>query len=218
MNLHLLIAAPLLLLPTALHAAEPLDLTDIGTTCLASPLTDCTVLTAGFINADDTGAPSRLAWQTQSGVSATDGSVGGFVLFQKTDSDWTVLDSAFDAARFLLPRQADWGLLHIPGFTAGTGSFNADRLYQLTENSWTAIDLDTWQNNIGPMLPAGLEIWKGVAYDFTTFYDDLNAKTSLWKSDDANCCPTGGSAVIHFAIEDGALVATSVDYTAPKTK
>lgn len=219
MNLHRLLAtAPLLLLPTALAAAEPLGLTEIGTTCLASPLTDCTVLTAGFINADDTGAPSRLAWQTQSGISAADGSVGGFVLLQNTDNDWTVLDSAFDAARFLLPRQADWGLLHIPGYTAGTGSFNADRLYQLADNSWTAIDLDAWQTTITTLLPAGLEIWKGVNYDFTSFYDDLNANTALWRSDDANCCPTGGSAVIHFTIEDGALVATSVDYTAPKTK
>ncbi|KKB86703.1 hypothetical protein VW29_01000 [Devosia limi DSM 17137] len=218
MKLPLLVVATSLLLAGGPSAAAPLKLAEIATTCLASPLTDCTVQTAGFINADYADLPSRLAWQTQAGISATDGSVGGFVLFQNIDGEWTVLDSAFDAAVFLLPRQANWGLLHIPGYTAGTGSFNADRLYQQGETGWTAIDLDSWQSAIGPLLPKGLEIWKGVAYDFTSFYDDLNAHTALWASDDANCCPTGGDAVIHFVIEDGALVATKLDYTASRTE
>jgi hypothetical protein len=214
--------AILLFVPAKLHAAEPVDLTDIGTTCLQSPLDECKVFTAGYLNRveynDDDGAP-MIAWQTQWGSTEMDGIIGGFVLFQHGADGWSLLDSGFDGF-FQLPQLNDEGLLHISGYSQGTGSFNTDRLYQRDDSTgWTSIEMSQWFDQIGPMLPEGLEIWKGVEYDFSSPWSGLVARTSLWRSDDGNCCPSGGSAVITLEIQDQWLVATSVDYEPPsKTK
>lgn len=214
--------AVLLFLPADLHAAEPVALDNIGTTCLQSQLDDCKVLTGGFLNVsdygDNNGAP-YLAWQTQFGSTDDDGVIGGFVLFTHDGTDWTLLDSGFDGF-FQIPTLNSEGLLHIPGYGQGTASFNTDRLYQGSTDTavsagWTRIDMDKWLNDIGPMLPAGLEIWKGVRYDFSNPWAGLTAQTSLWNADDGNCCPTGGSAVITLEVQDNALVATAVAHTPP---
>lgn len=208
----------LLFLPAETEAAE---LDDIGSTCLQSSLDDCKVYAAGYLNiadfSDDGGTP-YLAWQTQLGSTATDGIIGGFVLFQHGDGGWSLLDSGFDGY-FEPPRLNQEGLLHVPGYSQGTGAFNMDRLYRHAAEGWTAINMDQWFEQVVPMLPLGLEIWKGVEYDFSHPWSALVARTSLWQSDDGNCCPTGGSAVITLEIQDDRLVATRVDYQPPaKTK
>ena len=78
----------------------------------------------------------------------------------------------------------------------------------------------TWNETVGPLLPPDLQIWQGVDFDFDDwFYDQLEARTPLWREDDGNCCPSGGWAIIHFVIEDLVLVPKSVDYQPPgKTK
>jgi hypothetical protein len=45
--------------------------------------------------------------------------------------------------RFFPPRLSQDGLLHLPGYTGGTGSYNADRLYQWNDDTWAAIDITT---------------------------------------------------------------------------
>ena len=109
-----------------------------------------------------------------------------------------------------------------PGYGGGTGAYNVDRPYQwgdtgaaLYKEAWNAIDIESWLTDIGAMLPSGLEIWKGVDYDFENPWSGLVARTALWRADDGNCCPTGGSAVITFDIVDRALVATGVTYSPP---
>ncbi len=213
--------AMLLFLPSDIRAAEPVDLDDIGTSCLETSLDGCKVYSAGYLNvadfSDNDGTPF-LAWQTQLGSTTTDGIIGGFVLFEHDGDSWSVLDSSFDGF-FEVPRLNQDGLLHVPGYSQGTGAFNMDRLYQHADDGWTAINMDEWFEKVGPMLPAGLEIWKGVEYDFSHPWAGLVARTSLWQSDDGNCCPTGGSAVITLEIQDDRLVATGVDYQPPaKTK
>lgn len=210
--------AVLLFLPSDLRAAETLD--DIGTTCLQTSLDGCKVYTGGYFNTadfSDNGGTPLIAWQTQLGSTDTDGVIGGFVLFQHDGSDWTLLDSGFDGF-FEVPRLNQDGLLHVPGYSQGTGAFNTDRLYQFADG-WTKIDMDQWLGEVTAMLPTGLEIWKGVQYDFSSPWSGLVARTSLWRADDGNCCPTGGSAVITLEIRDDRLVATGVDYQPPaKTK
>jgi hypothetical protein len=78
--------------------------------------------------------------------------------------------------------------------------------------------MDQWLTDIGSKLPPGLEIWKGVEYDFSRPWSGLVARTPLWQSNDANCCGTGGSAVIALEIVDGRLVATGVAHTPPGKK
>ncbi|QQR37300.1 hypothetical protein JI749_06750 [Devosia oryziradicis] len=220
--------AVLLLLPADLRAAQSVDLSDMATSCLETPLDDCKVFSAGYLNTanfDDRDGAPFLAWQTQLGSTPTDGIIGGFVLFQHDGTGWSVLDSGFDGF-FDVPRLNQESLLHVPGYSQGTGSFNTDRLYQWGDlgaaaprEGWSKIEMDQWLNEVGSLLPAGLEIWKGVEYDFSHPYSGLVARTPLWRSDDANCCGTGGSAVISLDIVDGGLVATGVAYTPPgKTK
>jgi hypothetical protein len=210
--------AVLLFLRASLRAAEPVDLDDIGTTCLETSLDDCKVYSAGYLNvadfSDNDGTPF-LAWQTQLGSTPTDGIIGGFVLFQHDGDGWSVLDSGFDGF-FELPRLNQDGLLHVPSYSQGTGAFNTDCLYQWGDREgWTKIEMDQWLTEIGPLLPPGLEIWKGVEYDFSHPWSGLVARTALWRSDDGNCCPTGGSAVITLDIADERLTATSLAYTPP---
>jgi hypothetical protein len=217
--------AALLFLPADIRAAE---LDDIGNTCLETALDGCKVYTSGYLNVADFGEGDGkpfIAWQTQLGSTAEDGVIGGFVLFHHDGDGWSLLDSGFDGF-FDVPRLNQDGLLHVPGYSQGTGAFNTDRLYQwgdtgaaVYRQDWTKIEMDQWLGEVSPMLPDGLEIWKGVQYDFASPWSGLVARTSLWRAEDGNCCPSGGSAVITLEIQDNRLVATSVDYQPPtKTK
>lgn len=204
------------LLAPVVPAAAQVSLKSIGDTCLATELEDCKVLTAGFFNradyGDAEGAP-LIAWQTHAGTGEY-GVIGGFVLFRHTGDGWEVLDSASDGF-FQVPTFNDENVLHIPGYSQGTGVFNTDRLYRLEEDgqTWTPIDMGDWL--AGVELPEGLEIWKGVAFDFSNPWSGYVARTSLWRSEDGNCCPSGGSAVIGLEIEGDKLVGKEAEYTPP---
>lgn len=209
------------LIPIALLAATPaaaqVSLKSIGDTCLETELDECKVLTAGFFNradySDANGEP-LIAWQTQFGSTEDYGTIGGFVVFRHDGQGWSVLDKGFDGF-FQVPTLNDENLLHVPGYSQGTGVFNTDRLYLLGGDgaTWTPIDMETWLDGVD--LPEGLEIWKGVNFDFTNPWLGYAARTALWKSDDGNCCPSGGSAVISITIEDNRLVGGKLDYTTP---
>ncbi|MBJ3787048.1 hypothetical protein [Devosia sediminis] len=196
------------------HAAEPIARDRIITVCVETVLQNCKVLTAGFLNVDwgdDEGKP-MLAWQTQSGFTPEDGVLGGFVLLQHVDGNWARFDAGFDGWRFFPPRLSQDGLLHLPGYTGGTGSYNADRLYQWNDTEWEPIDIKTWRKAIAEQLPADREIWKGVQYDFDNPWSKLVARTALWRGDDGNCCPTGGHAEIVFSVKERRLTVDHVDY------
>ncbi|WP_421926716.1 hypothetical protein [Neoaquamicrobium sediminum] len=221
-----MIAVLLALLGTAMPASagSHMPIEGIGSTCLETILRNCRVLTAGYVNADggDRDGEPMLAWQTQTGFTPEDGVMGGFVLFEHASGKWTVMDAGFNGWRFSPPQLSETGLLHIAGYGGGTGAYNADRLYQwrdpgdaVAREGWRQIDMGTWLKTIGEKLPAGLEIWKGVQFEFQDPWSGMIARTGLWRSDDGNCCPTGGSAVIAFGIEDDRLVVSRVDYVVP---
>ena len=88
----------------------------------------------------------------------------------------------------------------------GTGAHNADVIFRLTDSAdrpLRQIDNFSWRDDLDDRLPRGLEVWKGVNFA----YEALMAETSLWRSNDANCCPTGGEAYLDFEICDDRLVA-----------
>lgn len=197
-------------------ATAQVSLKSIGDTCLETELDACKVLTAGYFNradySDADGEP-LIAWQTQAGTGEY-GTIGGFVLFRHDGDGWAVLDSGFDGY-FQLPSLNEENLLHMPGYSQGTGVFNTDRLFRLEEDgtTWTPIDMGTWLD--GVQLPKDLEIWKGVDFDFSNPWSGYLARTSLWRPDDGNCCPSGGTAVITLEIEGDKLVGKEVEYTPP---
>lgn len=212
----LLPALLMLLFPGALEAA-PVSLKTIGTDCIESTLKDCTVLSAGYVTP---GRVLGLAYQIQSGTDEYGGMNGGVVLYAQTREGWEFLGVDFAGAYYDLPRlsETDETLFHIPGYAAGTSRANADVLLEYIPDNryWRRVDIDSWWETIDGRLPPGLGISKGVAYDFgLTQWDKYVARTSLWTEADANCCPSGGTAEIYFALEDGALKVTDVIYSEP---
>ena len=195
--------------------AAPISLDGFDQTCIGAILDDCTVQSAGYLNTSE-GRPS-IAFQIQAGSTTDDGTIGSVLLFEPTSDGWTQLIEAHQAYSYDIPAITNSGLLYIGGYTSGTGSFNADLLFNSTNEgtTWQQVDIDSWQNTITEKLPAGLAIWKGVQYDFDDWQNGMVANTSLWRDDDANCCATGGSATIVFDIVDQVLTVTNVIYTAP---
>ena len=202
-------------IPKPSDAAELVALDDFGTTCLDATLDACVVQSAGYLNSRD-GAPS-IAFQVQTGSNEFDGIAAQVVLLVPEDDGWTVLANDSEGVAYSTPLLADDTLLHVPGYQDGTASFNADLLFQWNADdaTWHPIDLTTWEDTIAARLPKGLAIWKGVAYDFTSPWYALFARTPLWQESDANCCATGGSAEIEFSIVDDVLVADKVTFTPP---
>lgn len=208
-----LVAAALAMAPLAAHGAPALP-KGIDTDCIETILLNCSVTAAGFASLHGDAA---IAYQIQDGFSAESGIGAGVVLFEDKDGEWSLLAAEFDGVQYNAPHlvDSDQMVLHVAGFTQGTGSFNADLLFvrDYDGGAWQQVDIFSWFDEIGPMLPDGLEIWKGVDFDFGDwFWSSYNARTPLWNQSDANCCPTGGWAEIAFEIEDGRLVPTRVHY------
>jgi hypothetical protein len=95
-------------------------------------------------------------------------------------------------------RNARYGeFLVVRGRLTGTGSMIDDRVLMPTlVGGWQAIDVDQidqetgkgWTAALMAYLPEGLHIVKGILVDYAT----LTGETALWRTDDANCCPSGG--------------------------
>ena len=92
--------------------------------------------------------------------------------------------------------------LDLPVSVPGTGAFNASALYRRADERWVEVDITSWEKDLAARLPKGLEVWKGIWPDYAT----MSATTGLYKSKDANCCPTGGSAEVRLRLEGDRLV------------
>lgn len=207
--------ATLALLPRPAEAQDTrASLDGFDRTCLTEHLKNCQVLSAGYLNAEE--EPLRVAYQTQAGFTDDDGVIGGIVLLSgQPDGSWTVIGEEYLGYRYSTPVLTLDNLLHVAGYTGGTGAGNADLLFAATDDGWQKIDIESWKSTVGEKLPTGLEIWKGVAYDFDDPQYVLTARTPLWRGEDGNCCPSGGDAVVVFTIENNALVVDEVVYRAP---
>lgn len=211
--------AGLALLPRPADAQEParafVSLAGFDQACLTDHLKACQVLGAGYLNAED--GTLRIAYQTQAGFTDDDGVAGGVVLLAgQADGTWSMIAEDYRGYRYDTPAINPDNLLHVAGVTGGTGAGNADMLFAPVEGGgWQRIDIEGWKSAVGEKLPTGLEIWKGVAYDFDDPQYGLTARTPLWRGDDGNCCPSGGEVVLVFTIENNALVVDEVIYRAP---
>jgi hypothetical protein len=173
----------------------------IGEKCLAKWLSmNCAVPMAGILRDRD---GTRILWQLQSGASEEDGTGMGAMLWDASSPNPPQLIGwSFEGVYMEVPRyQAERGLLWVPGSMVGTGSHNADILFQRQGGKWVEIDLGSWQADLAKRLPKGLGVWHGVDYDLTS----LAAQTELWRDEDANCCATGGRANLEFEIVGATL-------------
>lgn len=182
--------------------------------CIPIALSDCHTVSGGYVARRD--GPT-LYWQLQRGFTEANGVGGGFVLLLLESDGTTLRPVAWDYAGYIYG-QPEWagdedegGVVHVavPGVHGGTGAHNADVVFRLTDDAHRPlrqIDNFTWREGLDARLPQGLEVWKGVNFA----YEALMADTALWRTSDANCCPTGGEAYLDFEIRDDRLTLTGV--------
>jgi hypothetical protein len=160
------------------------------------------------------GEDQLLLWQVQRGVTDEDGITGAALLLAGgaegplTPVAWT--RGAFFKPPTVFRRPDGTDYVVIPGVYGGTGRGSADVLFRWTpgaERSLTQIDNESWRDGLETQLPKGLGVWKGVIID----YEEMIAFTPLWRDDDGNCCPSGGSAILDFDIQDDRLILTGVN-------
>jgi uncharacterized protein YecT (DUF1311 family) len=102
-------------------------------------------------------------------------------------------------------------LLDLPVSVHGTGAFNASMLYRRDGSRWVAVDITSWEKDLAARLPRGLAVWKGIWPDYRT----MSATTGLYRSKDANCCATGGSAEVKLRLERDRLVIAELEIGPP---
>lgn len=184
---------------------------DLARGCIDIGLQGCVSERGGYITRRDGPA---LYWQVQDGFTDADGISSGFVLLAPRPDGRTLVPLAWSVApaRYQTPRWADAPqgavILTVPGTYHGTGGHNADLMFRWDEAAGRLVQIDnlSWWADLDARLPQGLGAWKGV--DFLD--EGLSAHTALWRSDDGNCCPTGGEAMLDFRIENDRLVLTEV--------
>ena len=96
--------------------------------------------------------------------------------------------------------------LDLGGSESGTGNFNIGQLYIQQADGLRLVDSDSWEKQLAKRLPEGLGAWKGIYPDF----GKMIAGTPLWKSDDGNCCPTGGYADVTLGFTGQKIVLKDV--------
>lgn len=178
-------------------------------TCMAKWLDQgCRVAASGMLRAK---AGGTVLWQMMEGASGQDGTGAGIILWASRGAGPAaarLIGFSFDGVTYEPPRLTQDGMIWVPGRVMGTGSFNADLLFRWddTAGAWQDIELERWWGALPGRLPRGFGVWKGVDYDF----NGMAAATGLWRDQDANCCPTGGKALLEFEIAGRSLVLKQV--------
>src|SRR5262249_50607852 len=119
---------------------------------------------------------------------------------------WKFFEDAYFDEPQLIDSPQGW-VLYLPATDSGTGVFNEDVLFHQVGGRWRDIDLDSWKGDLAGRLPKDRGVWKGVPYDFR----HMTVTTGLWRSEDGNCCPTGGRADVKLHIDGDRLAITSVN-------
>jgi hypothetical protein len=180
--------------------------------CIGSALHGCAAPAAGYATGPE---GQRLAWQIQEGSTDFAGVSAGLILFAVDGDTLSPIGWSFEAAGFEPPvifQREDGLYVAAAGYQQGTGSANSDVLYRFDNDRWVEIELESWRTALDAQMPEGLGVWKGVDYR----WPELRARTSVWREDaDANCCPTGGRAVMDFTVEGTSLRLASLELMPP---
>lgn len=167
--------------------------------CLGTALSACRVIGTGVAMARDGG--TRVHWQIQHGFTEADGVRGGVILLAEAPGGVRLLGWSFEGHGYEAPRiltGEDGPLLHVRGMAGGSGRANGDLVYRRGPRGWEEVETESWRAALPARLPPGLELRGPVTYDFS----EMAGWARLSRTDDANCCPSGGSAMLDFRIED----------------
>lgn len=180
--------------------------------CLGNALNGCSSRAAGWLNSPD---GDRLFWQLQDGFTDENGVTGGIVLMSAGGmGPIRPVAWAFEGYRYEAPTLLTFdGKLYVAvaGKMQGTGNGNADVIFRWAPDAaqpLVQVDNWSWRDALPERLPKGLEVWKGV--DFNYADSEIWTWTPLWREGDGNCCASGGGAGLGFRIEDDVLVLDDV--------
>lgn len=193
----------------AAREARP-TFTDLTATCVPMALTGCGVHQGGFLTV---GNGQVLYWQLQEGATEENGITGAIVFLVPDGQRLRPVGWAADAARYEAPvliTEEGRHYVATSGIAAGSGSGNVDTIFRWTpgaERPLTEVDDWSWRDSLQAKLPQGLEVWKGVDWN----WDNMLALTPLWRSSDGNCCATGGDAILNFSFDGDRLVLEDVN-------
>lgn len=185
---------------TRLIAPAPARDAILGEACLARVLdSGCGVTASGTLHGEN---GMKILWQIQSGASRSEGIGAGVMLWDASKPGAPQpIGWSFEGVTYRPPILTDDGLLWVEGRRMGTGNGNADLVYQWRDGRWVEIETVSWRAELEAKLPAGLGAWKGI--DYRPEY--LGGFTYLWRTNDGNCCPTGGTADLRFEISGDRL-------------
>ena len=170
--------------------------------CLFETEARCWVQASGTMSSLERGGP--VVWQLML-LSPIDGpAVQMIALLELGGTRAPALVAAAQTEGWFGPpdivQNSDDGvLIHVPGVTGGNGAGNADVLMLRTRSGWAKPDMEAWFDQVNAMLPDGFEIRSRVNFNFR----EMHASSPVWRTADGNCCATGGTVEIDFALADG---------------
>ncbi|QWV95286.1 hypothetical protein KP004_08975 [Geomonas oryzisoli] len=102
-------------------------------------------------------------------------------------------------------------ILYVPIRLDGTGNFNESDYYIWDEGAkrWSYLDSNRWLDDLEKYLPRGTHVLSGVWPDLKS----MTAEVLLYRKNDPNCCPSGGTAFVTLSIEKGRFNIRSVKVT-----
>jgi hypothetical protein len=86
----------------------------------------------------------------------------------------------------------------------GSGAYCYEAYFQFGEDGAVQIDFSLLASAATSVLPSGTTIRKGSGLDL----ESLSYRSPVWKQDDAECCPTGGTLSVRFRVQGGRVVVT----------
>lgn len=154
---------------------------------------------AGKCNDDSFSARYHRARGLAIFVSTSSGTAG--LLFERVAGESGSL--RYDRPQII--KGAARTLLYFPIAIEGTAHENASEYFLRDEGAWERVEAYEWFQDLLRRIPAGREIRKGVWPNLQT----MTGTVSLYRSGDANCCPTGGTARFALAIRSKHFVIDS---------
>lgn len=124
------------------------------------------------------------------------------LLFERAGLDLGLL--YYERPRFL--NMAAGTMLYIPVMQDGTGHGNASEYYLWQDKQWRLVESRKWLTELDKRIPAGLAIRKGIWPDLQT----MKAEVPLYRHEDCNACPSGGTAEVTLGMENNGIVIKSM--------
>jgi hypothetical protein len=191
----------------------PEQIAKIADTCLYDFGGRCGVEASGRIEVPERG--STLLWQKLS-LAPRDGPGAWMIVMLARDAAGKASLAGFAESSGsigtpdLVASDSERSLVHVTGTLAGSGAGNADALFAGAGDkaAWRQIDLESWYDEGGAMLPKGY--WLRGPADF--IFSEMFAVVPIARDGDGNCCPRGGQALFDFSIVGDRLVVDSMRF------